>query len=262
MLKYSTCLSYKKNLNREAISVVTYDATLGNSVSQRVHHQLASSARQERPAAMSGSGDAAPARHNAGHGRRRRRVLVWASFAALVLLLVAAAAAIAALAVLRPRDPTTELLSVNATGATPRVAALPAVSVQLNVTFLLVVRVRNPNRAEFRHGAATTALLYRGAEVGAAGVPAGTVPSRGAATLRLNMTVRADRVVAAAGVGGLLADVLAGEMEFEARTEVRGRVKLLGLVRRSAVARSLCRVVIGVADVKVRRQECHNESKL
>ncbi|EEE64130.1 hypothetical protein OsJ_18962 [Oryza sativa Japonica Group] len=76
------------------------------------------------------------------------------------------------------------------------------------------------------------------------------------------MTVRADRVVAAAGVGGLLADVLAGEMEFEARTEVRGRVKLLGLVRRSAVARSLCRVVIGVADVKVRRQECHNESKL
>uniref|UniRef100_A0A0E0L3X8 Late embryogenesis abundant protein LEA-2 subgroup domain-containing protein n=1 Tax=Oryza punctata TaxID=4537 RepID=A0A0E0L3X8_ORYPU len=210
---------------------------------------------------MSESGDAAPARHNAGH-RRRRRVLIWVSFAVLVLLLVAAAAAIAALAVLRPRDPTTELLSVNATGATPRVVSLPTVSIQLNVTFLLLVRVRNPNPAEFRHGAASTTLLYRGAEVGAADVPAGMVPSRGAATLRLNMTVQADRVVAAAGVGGLLGDVLAGEMEFEARTEVSGRVKLLGLVRRSAVARSLCRVVIGVADVKVRRQECHNESKL
>ncbi|KAG8068287.1 hypothetical protein GUJ93_ZPchr0005g15784 [Zizania palustris] len=177
---------------------------------------------------MSESGDtvAAAARK---HGYRRRRcVLICVSFAVLVLLLVAAAAAIVALAVLRPRDATTELLSVNATGAAPSVVALPTVNVQLNITFLLIVRVSNPNPAAFRHGAASMVLLYRGAEVGSAAVPAGTVPSHGAETLRLNMTVQADRVVAAAGIGGLLGDVLAGEMEFEARTEVSGRVKILG----------------------------------
>lgn len=214
----------------------------------------------------SGSGGMPPERHCPHQGpqkaRRRRRVLLWVAFTVLALLLLAAAAAIALLAVLRPRDPVTELLSVNATGVLPSVIPLPTVSVQLNVTFLLVVRVRNPNPAKFRHGPATTSLYYRGAAVGYGEVPAGTVPSRGATTFSMNMTVQADRVVAAAGIGGLIADVLAGEMEFEARTEVPGTVVLLGFVKRGVEARSVCRVVIGVADVKIRRQECHNEAKL
>ncbi|GJM88907.1 hypothetical protein PR202_ga05487 [Eleusine coracana subsp. coracana] len=157
-----------------------------------------------------------------------------------------------------PRDPVTELLSVTATGVLPA-----GVSVQLNVTFLLVARVRNPNPAAFRHGAAATALLYRGAAVGGGEVPPGVVPSRGDAILRMNMTVEAGRFVeAAAGVGGLVADVIDGEMEFEARTDVPGTVVLLGFVKRKVEARSVCRVVVGVADVQVRRQECHNQAKL
>ena len=175
---------------------------------------------------MSESGGMPPQRHIQHHGAqkslRRRRVLLYLAFAALGLLLLAAAAAIA----------------------------------------LLVVRVRNPNPAAFRHGPADTALYYRGAAVGSGEVPAGTVPSRGGATVRMNMTVQADRVVAAAGIGGLVADVVAGEMEFEARTEVPGTVTLLGIVKRGVEARSVCRVVIGVADVSVRRQECHNEARL
>lgn len=216
-------------------------------------------------ATMSESGGIPPERHCPHQDPkkvRRRRVLLCLAFAVLVLLLLAAAAAIALLAILRPRDPVTELVSINATGVLPSVVQLPTVSVQLNLTFRLVVRVRNPNPAAFRHGAATTSLYYRGAAVGYGEVPAGTVPSRGATTIRMNMTVLADRVVAAAGIGGLIADMLAGEMEFEARTDVPGTVKLLGLVKRSVEARSVCRVVIGVADVNVRRQECDFETKL
>ncbi|CAD6271781.1 unnamed protein product [Miscanthus lutarioriparius] len=154
---------------------------------------------------MSESGSMPPERHYPPQGpqkvRRRRRVLLCLAFTVLVLLLLAAAAAIALLAILRPRDPVTELVSVNATGVLPSVVQLPTVSVQLNLTFRLVVRVRNPNPAAFRHGAATTSLYYRGAAVGYGEVPAGTVPSRGATTVRMNMTVQADRVVAAAGIG-------------------------------------------------------------
>ncbi|KAM0842192.1 hypothetical protein ACQ4PT_058525 [Festuca glaucescens] len=218
----------------------------------------------------------APAARQPCHQQhRRRRILICVSFAVLALLLLAAVVAIVLLAVLRPRNPTTELLSANATGAVPNMALL-AFSIQLNLTFRLVVRVRNPNPVSFRYGEATTgqiahtscvsylpatsSLLYRNASVGGAIVPAGTAPSRG--TVRLNMTVQADKVVAAAGLGGLLRDVLAGEMEFEARTEVKGRVTFLGFVKRSAVARSVCRVAVGVPDVKVRRQECHSEARL
>jgi hypothetical protein len=213
---------------------------------------------------MSDSGDTPPRQdHCQHHTYQRRRILLCVAFAFLVLLLLAAAAAIVVLVVLRPRDPVTTLLSVNATGVLPGVVTEPAVSVQLNVTFLLVARVRNPNPAAFRHGAAGTTLPYRGAEVGGGEVPAGTVPSRGTVTLRLNMTVQADRFLAAAGgIRGLAAAVLSGEMEFEARTNVPGTVVLLGFIKRRVEARSVCRVVIGVADVKVRRQECHNEAKL
>ncbi|GJN14738.1 hypothetical protein PR202_gb01594 [Eleusine coracana subsp. coracana] len=218
---------------------------------------------------MSESGDTPPPRSQCPHHddklRRRRRILICAAFAVLALLLLAAAAAIAALVLLRPRDPVTELLSVTATGVLPAVnLTLPAaVSVHLNVTFLLVVRVRNPNPAAFRHGAAATELLYRGAAVGGGEVPAGVVPSRGEVVLRMNMTVDAARFVeAAAGVGGLVADVIDGEMEFEARTDVAGTVVLLGFVKRRVEARSVCRVVVGVVDVQVRRQECHNQAKL
>jgi hypothetical protein len=213
---------------------------------------------------MSDSGDTPPRQdHCQHHTYQRRRILLCVAFAFLVLLLLAAAAAIVVLVVLRPRDPVTKLLSVNATGVLPGVVTQPAVSVQLNVTFLLVVRVRNPNPAAFRYGAASTTLLYRGAEVGGSVVPAGTVPSRGTVTLSLNMTVQADRFLAAAGgIRGLTAAVLAGEMGFEARTNVPGTVVLLGFIKRRVEARSVCRVVIGVADVQVRRQECHNEAKL
>ncbi|KAM0842193.1 hypothetical protein ACQ4PT_058525 [Festuca glaucescens] len=209
---------------------------------------------------MSESCDMAPAARQPCHQQhRRRRILICVSFAVLALLLLAAVVAIVLLAVLRPRNPTTELLSANATGAVPNMALL-AFSIQLNLTFRLVVRVRNPNPVSFRYLPATSSLLYRNASVGGAIVPAGTAPSRG--TVRLNMTVQADKVVAAAGLGGLLRDVLAGEMEFEARTEVKGRVTFLGFVKRSAVARSVCRVAVGVPDVKVRRQECHSEARL
>lgn len=193
---------------------------------------------------------------------RRRRVLLWLAFAVLILLLVVAAGVITLLVVLRPRDPVTELVSVKATGVLPGVVTLPAVSVQLNLTFDLVVRVRNPNPVAFRHGPATTSLYYRGAAVAYVEVPAGTMPSRGSALLEMNMTVQADRVVAAAGIAGLIADVLDGEMEFEARNEIPGTVVFLRFIKRHIVARAVCRVVVGVADAKVRRQECDFKAKL
>jgi hypothetical protein len=52
------------------------------------------------------------------------------------------------LTVLRVRDPTTRVVSTQLSGIAPRLA-FPAVSLQLNVTLLLVVPVHNPNPASF-----------------------------------------------------------------------------------------------------------------
>ncbi|PWZ11048.1 hypothetical protein Zm00014a_018374 [Zea mays] len=127
--------------------------------------------------------------------RRWQHVILCLAFTVLILLL-AAAAAIALLAVLRPRGLVTELLSITATGVLLSVISLPTVSVCLNATFRLAIRIRNLNLATFHHGAAATSLYYRSAAMGY-----DEVPARGVATVRMDVMVQVDRVMAAAGVG-------------------------------------------------------------
>ncbi|KAL6653474.1 hypothetical protein ACP70R_009052 [Stipagrostis hirtigluma subsp. patula] len=86
-------------------------------------------------------------------------------------------------------------------------------SVQLNVTLLLTVAVHNPNTAGL-----------------------------------LRLHVRAERL--AAHFAQLVADVERGSVPMEASTIVPGRVTILGVFKRHAVAYSECKFVFGVAELK------------
>ncbi|CAN6348815.1 unnamed protein product [Urochloa humidicola] len=183
----------------------------------------------------------------------------------LVTLAVLAALAITLLVlfltVLKVRDPTTRLVSTRLAGVAPRLS-FPAMSLQLNVTFLLTVSVHNPNPASFAYDSGGhTDLLYRGAHVGDAEIDPGRIPSRGDGEVKLALTVQADRL--AADLAQLVADVESGAVAMEASTRIPGRVSILGgLIKRHAVAYSDCSFVFGVAEMKVRSQQCHDRTKL
>ncbi|KAL6642170.1 hypothetical protein ACP70R_020351 [Stipagrostis hirtigluma subsp. patula] len=190
---------------------------------------------------------------------RRRRLCACHLVTLAVLLALAATALVLYLTVLRVRDPTARLVSARLAGVAPRLSFHPR-SVQLNVTLLLTVAVHNPNAASFAYTSGHASLTYRGASVGEAELVPGRVPSRGDGEARLAVTVQADRL--AAHFAQLVADVERGSVAMEASTIIPGKVTILGVFKRHAVTYSECRFVFGVAELKVRSQECNGRTKL
>ncbi|KAL6643699.1 hypothetical protein ACP70R_018465 [Stipagrostis hirtigluma subsp. patula] len=193
------------------------------------------------------------------HSPRRRCLCICLLVTLAVLRALAVTVLVLSLTVLRVRDPTTRLVSTRLASVAPRLT-FPAVSLQLNVTLLLTVAVHNPNPASFSYMFGHTDLTYRGAKVGEAEIDPGRIPSKGDGEVRLALTVQADRL--AADISQLVADVESGAVPMEASTRIPGRVTILGIFKRHAVAYSDCKFVLGVPELKVRSQECQDHTKL
>ncbi|KAL6622718.1 hypothetical protein ACP70R_032597 [Stipagrostis hirtigluma subsp. patula] len=178
------------------------------------------------------------------HSPRRRCLCICLLVTLAVLLALAVTVLVLSLTVLRVRDPTTRLVSTRLAGVAARLT-FPAVSIQLNVTLLLTVAVHNPNPASFSYMFGHTTPISH------------TAAPR---WVRLALTVQADRL--AADISQLVADVESGAVPMEASTRIPGRVTILGIFKRHAVAYSDCKFVLGVPELKVRSQECQDHTKL
>ncbi|XP_077237292.1 uncharacterized protein LOC143878963 [Tasmannia lanceolata] len=189
--------------------------------------------------------------------RRRCRIVVGITFLIVVILLVIVL--ILALTVFKSKDPTTTLLSASVQGVAPRVT-LPAIRIELNITLDLKILVHNPNHASFKHGQGQSFVLYRTIQVGDLDIPPGRIPASGSENITTRLTVEAGNLIS--DVGQLISDVMAGEVGFDVRTRIPGRVTFLGIFRRHAVAFSECHVAIGFPSLSIRRQECRHHTKL
>uniref|UniRef100_A0A0E0MBT5 Late embryogenesis abundant protein LEA-2 subgroup domain-containing protein n=1 Tax=Oryza punctata TaxID=4537 RepID=A0A0E0MBT5_ORYPU len=189
--------------------------------------------------------------------RRRRRLCCCLLVTLVVLLLVLAITLLVLfLTVLRVRDPTTHLVSTRLIGLSPRLSSL-----QLNATLLITVAVHNPNPASFTYATGGhTDLTYRGAHVGDADIDPGRIPSRGDGNVTMALTLQADRF--AGDLTQLVGDVMAGSVALDASTRIPGRVAILGVFKRHAVAYSDCHLVLGVTEMGVRSQQCSDRTKL
>ena len=191
---------------------------------------------------------------------RRRRLTAKVCGGLVVLIVVLSVVVLAlALTVFKPKNPRTEIVSATVGGVSPRVS-FPALRVELNVTLDLRILVKNRNYASFRHGAGTSVLLYRGSQVGEAELFPGDIPSRGSTTVPCRLTLEVDEL--GSDLSALISDVLAGELAMETRTRIPGRITFLGFIKKHAVAVSECRFTVGLADLKVRSQDCKSKAKL
>lgn len=192
---------------------------------------------------------------------RGRRCLVLLLAAPLLLLFfLSAIALVLSLTLLKPRDPTTRVVSATLSGISPRVALTPVLKVELNVTLNLVLLVHNPNHFDFRHGPGKSIVLYRGRQVGEADLLSGEIPGRKSAEMPCRLMLEVDRVVAE-DMAPLVRDVLRGEVVVESRTRIPGRVRLWKVLKRHAVATSECQYTIRVPAMRIRSQECEYETK-
>ncbi|XP_043695795.1 uncharacterized protein LOC122646324 [Telopea speciosissima] len=173
----------------------------------------------------------------------------------LILIILFITILILAFTVFKPKDPTTEILSTTVDGILPQVQ-FPQFKVELNITLNLQILVHNTNQASFKHGTDATALVYyHGTQVAVAEILPGTIPANGYETIASRLTLEADQFMSQ--ISELIKDVMAGEIEVETKATVPGRVKFLGIFHKHVVSVSNCRIVIGISDLKIRRQECN-----
>ncbi|XP_042476241.1 uncharacterized protein LOC122057943 [Macadamia integrifolia] len=205
-----------------------------------------------------GGGDHYPEKRRCGCCGSRKRCCVVVS--ATVLITVVLVILIVAFTVYKIKEPTTVIVSSTVEGVTPRVVLVPQLKVELNITLELGFLIHNPNHASFQHGPITALIFYRGTlQVAEAELSSGRIPPAGSVTLPCWVTVQADRF--ASEMKQLASDVLAGEIQMESRASVPGKVKFL-IFHKHVVAVSDCLITIGVSDLKVRSQDCHNKIKL
>ncbi|XP_066367874.1 uncharacterized protein [Miscanthus floridulus] len=190
------------------------------------------------------------------HGRRWR----WARWAccgaAVAGALTAAAVLTLSLTVLRVRDPTLSMESVAVKRFSVRfdATAHPDRPLRINLTLSGDIVIRNPNYESMRFSASATEIFVEGAaEPGPVGVgraPPGEVPARGASRVGADVNVLVDRVAPAVVAQVLFGD---GEVRFNTRTAVDGRVSLLGGLygRRTVRVAMRCRVALRISAAAV-----------
>lgn len=188
----------------------------------------------------------------------RRPCVIVGGAILLLLLLLFIIALILILTVFKAKEPRTQLLSATLDGISPRIS-FPVINIELNITLDLKLLVKNPNHASFKHGPGKSYLLYRGNQVGEADLYPGLIPSKGSGTLPCRLTIEVDEI--ASKMTGFINDVLGGQLVVETRTRIPGRVTILGIFKKHAVATSYCQFTFAIAAMKIQSQECKSRAK-
>ncbi|KAL2330466.1 hypothetical protein Fmac_018047 [Flemingia macrophylla] len=193
---------------------------------------------------------------------KRRRVCKMVTGALLLLLIVLLIVAIIlALTLFKSKEPKTTIVSATLEGISPRVT-LPAVDIELNMTFDLQILVENKNRASFKHEMGNSVLLFKGEQVGETDIKPGLIPSRGSETLSCRLTLEADNLASSSNMGGLVGDLMGGELSVDTVTRIPGRVTFLGFIKKHIIAKSNCQFNVSIPALKITSQVCKTKATL
>ncbi|KAF5200958.1 Late embryogenesis abundant (LEA) hydroxyproline-rich glycoprotein family [Thalictrum thalictroides] len=174
-----------------------------------------------------------------------------------IILLLLITIIILIFTVFKPKDPKITLLSTTVSGIAPRVI-FPTLQVELNITLDLKLSVKNKNYASFKYGDGVSVVNYRCNRVGDVDVEPGRMGSRSTGTVEARLTLEAEKF----NMTSFVSDVLAGQLSFEIRTRLPGRVTIIGFIKKHIVALSNCQVDIQIPSFVVSRQQCKNKAKL
>ncbi|XP_052171747.1 uncharacterized protein LOC127787715 [Diospyros lotus] len=189
---------------------------------------------------------------------RHRRCIKCCGCVAALLLIQVVVVVVLIFTVFRVKDPIIKLNGVTVDklelvdGTTPRPGS--------NMSLTADVSVKNPNVASFKYRNTTTALFYRGAEIGEARGPGGQAKPR--RTMRMNITVDiiTDRLMSNRSL--LMSDMGSGLLTMSSFTRVGGRVKILSIVKKHVVVKMNCTMSINITTRAIQDQKCRRKVKI
>ncbi|KAL2251780.1 UNVERIFIED_CONTAM: hypothetical protein Sindi_2300300 [Sesamum indicum] len=190
-------------------------------------------------------------------GTRRRRWVKCCGCIGAVVLVQAIVVVILIFTVFKVKDPiirmngvTVERLELINGTTTPQPGS--------NMTLNADVSVKNPNYASFKYQNTTTALFYRGTEIGEARGPPGRAKAR--RTMRMNITVdvMTDRILSQPD---LSSDINSGLIAISSYTRVGGRVKMF-IIKKHVTVTMNCTITINATSQAIQQQKCKRKVKL
>ncbi|CAM0880565.1 unnamed protein product [Alopecurus aequalis] len=183
--------------------------------------------------------------------RRRTSPLASCLLAAVFLLLAGGGAAAALFLLFRPRPPDIAVSAV-------RLPSFAAANGTVAFTFEQLATVRNPNRAPLAHFDSSLRVAYAGGEIGAIYIPAGLIDSGSTKHLTASFAVQAFPAATPQPlqIAAQQPAAAAAVMEVDSLLEVKGRVKMLGILTHRVQASKVCRVGVSPMDGRVLGFRC------
>ncbi|XP_057462195.1 uncharacterized protein LOC130752439 [Actinidia eriantha] len=171
--------------------------------------------------------------------------------AAALVLILAVVVLILIFTVFHVKGPVLRMNSVNIDGLD-----LSNLNSGGNLTVTADVSVKNPNVASFKFTDATTTTIYYGVvAVGEGRTPAGV--ARAGRTLRLNMTIDV-MLGKLLGVPRFTSDLSLGVLNMSSYTSVRGRVKIMKLIKKHVTVRMNCTMTVNATSNAIQNQKCRS----
>ncbi|PSS11360.1 Late embryogenesis abundant protein [Actinidia chinensis var. chinensis] len=180
---------------------------------------------------------------------RRKSYVKCCGCAAALVLIQAVVVLILIFTVFQVKDP---VLRLNSFKMDSLDLSNPNSSRKLTVT--ADVSVKNRNVASFKFTNATlTTIYYGGVAVGEGRTPPGVAKAR--RTLRLNVTIDV-MVGRLLGVPRFTSDLRMGLLNMSSYTSVRGRVKIMKLIKKNVMVRMNCSMTVNATSNTIQDQKC------
>ncbi|PIA59698.1 hypothetical protein AQUCO_00400534v1 [Aquilegia coerulea] len=191
------------------------------------------------------------------HKRNTRRRNIFLAIT-LILLGVIILLIILYFTVFKPKHPVTTINSIDLEDLQVSFD-LPRLRLNLNLTLIVNLSIKNPNKASFIYGNDSTSLLYyRNDVVGQGILPGGKISSGETKVLDTKLVVLADRLIANSNV---YTDVVSGMLPLTTYTKISGKVSILNSFKHHLVSYSWCDIVIDVMNQRVSNSGCRYKTK-
>ncbi|CAI9301696.1 unnamed protein product [Lactuca saligna] len=165
---------------------------------------------------------------------------------------------ILALTVFKSKKPVTTVDSVVLKDVNASVNLIPPM-VSVNVSLDISISVKNPNKVGIKYRNSSTAVRYKGKDIGDVPIPAGMIGGGDTKQLNLTVTVFVDRLATDLDIYG---DVISGNLPLSTYTRISGKVRILNLFNIHVVSTSTCNLKIDILNRKIAYQNCHYKNRL
>ncbi|XP_038875804.1 uncharacterized protein LOC120068170 [Benincasa hispida] len=185
------------------------------------------------------------------HLHKNKYIKFCGCFAALLIIL-AVIGIVLGFTVLHIRTPNIKIDSLSFLNSTS--------SSNSRIIFVVAsVSVRNPNVASFKYSKASTEIYYHGTVIGEGETPPGEVKAKD--TLKMNMTVEIEPEKID-DASSLIKDWNLGALNISSYTEIPGRVKILGSIKKHFLVKITCSLTFNSRSEMIQGQDCDQRVRI